>query len=140
MVQRGHSRPLGQWYSICFCDQWNLLFGCSSWQFEQNTSIAINFWSCNGCSFALSCSYSVSWQKGSSLLSTRLLRSNNWVIRIFSCKKIILNYFNRLGFSDFLTVEELVEIFPDLDYVDHDKRKILLVCRKKNNLKNLIYN
>ncbi|CAF0747107.1 unnamed protein product [Brachionus calyciflorus] len=31
-----------------------------------------------------------------------------------------------LGFSNYLTVEELVEIFPDLDYVDHNRRKYLL--------------
>lgn len=31
-----------------------------------------------------------------------------------------------LGFTNYLTVPQLVEVFPELDYVDHEKRKILL--------------
>ena len=33
----------------------------------------------------------------------------------------------RLGFTDYLTVEELASIFPELDYVDHRKRDVLMV-------------
>jgi hypothetical protein len=33
----------------------------------------------------------------------------------------------RLGFHSYILISELVEIFPDLDYVDHEKRKQLLV-------------
>lgn len=32
-----------------------------------------------------------------------------------------------LGFTDYLTVEELASIFPELDYVDHRKRDVLMV-------------
>lgn len=133
MVQRGHSCPLGQWHSVCICDQWNLLFGCSGWQFEQNSPTSIHCRPCGGCSFTLSCSYSVPWQESSSLLPTRLLWPNNRVINEINFrKKNSKIIFSRLGFSDFLTVEELVEIFPDLDYIDHNKRKILLVCLYNN--------
>ena len=33
----------------------------------------------------------------------------------------------RLGFTDYITIDDLVEIFPLLDFVDHNKRKQLLV-------------
>lgn len=33
----------------------------------------------------------------------------------------------RLGFRDFVTIDDLADLFPDLDFVDHKKRKQLLV-------------
>ena len=30
----------------------------------------------------------------------------------------------RLGFKKFTTIEKLVEIFPEFDYVDHERRKL----------------
>ncbi len=34
---------------------------------------------------------------------------------------------NRLGFKSFVTIPELAELFPELDYVDHMNRIRLLV-------------
>ncbi len=30
----------------------------------------------------------------------------------------------RLGFKNYTTIDQLIEIFPDLDYVDHEKRNL----------------
>lgn len=38
-----------------------------------------------------------------------------------------LGLVEELGFKDFITIEALADIFPDLDFVDHKKRKELLV-------------
>ena len=35
--------------------------------------------------------------------------------------------FLRLGFTDYMTIPQLVDIFPELDYVDHNRRKTLQV-------------
>ena len=36
-------------------------------------------------------------------------------------------FIKRLGFTSFITLHDLVNIFPELDYVDHKRRKELLV-------------
>lgn len=50
--------------------------------------------------------------------------------------KYMLNFnfyfINRLGFTSYMTIPELVDIFPELDFVDHNKRKELLVSSKGN--------
>lgn len=38
--------------------------------------------------------------------------------------------FIRLGFKSYTTIAEVAEIFPELDFVDHNKRKELLVIIK----------
>ena len=39
----------------------------------------------------------------------------------------------RLGFSSYITIQELAETFPELDYVDHNKRVELLVSHSSWN-------
>jgi ribonucleotide monophosphatase NagD (HAD superfamily) len=37
---------------------------------------------------------------------------------------IHFNFFCRIGFKKFTTIPDLVDIFPELDYVDHTRRKM----------------
>ncbi|RNA32034.1 cat eye syndrome critical region 5 [Brachionus plicatilis] len=42
------------------------------------------------------------------------------------CQNDSYDLISELGFKDYLTVPELVNIFPDLDFVDHERRHMLL--------------
>ena len=51
------------------------------------------------------------------------------------CQDDSIDLIPELGFSDYILIPQLVEIFPELDYVDHKKRIELLVrkyCIKIN--------
>lgn len=41
------------------------------------------------------------------------------------CQDDGIGLISELGFTDYITIPELVEIFPELDYVDHNRRKVL---------------
>ena len=43
------------------------------------------------------------------------------------CQEESNSLVKELGFSSYMTIDELCELFPELDYVDHRKRKELLV-------------
>lgn len=42
------------------------------------------------------------------------------------CQDDSIGLINELGFHDFITIDDLADLFPDLDFVDHKKRKQLL--------------
>lgn len=46
-----------------------------------------------------------------------------------------LGLVEELGFNDFITIEDLADLFPDLDFVDHKKRKQLLATPMTAELK-----
>jgi hypothetical protein len=35
----------------------------------------------------------------------------------------------RLGFQSYVTISDIANVFPELDFVDHNKRKQLLVYK-----------
>ena len=43
------------------------------------------------------------------------------------CQDDSLGLIPELGFTNYITIPELVEVFPELDFVDHEKRIELLV-------------
>ena len=43
------------------------------------------------------------------------------------CQDDAIELISELGFTDYITIPQLSNIFPDLDYVDHRKRKDLMV-------------
>ena len=48
------------------------------------------------------------------------------------CQNDSIDLIPELGFTNYITIPQLVEIFPELDFVDHDKRKELLVSQVKD--------
>lgn len=43
------------------------------------------------------------------------------------CQEDSIGLISELGFTDYLTIDQFADIFPDWDYVDHNRRKYLLV-------------
>ena len=56
------------------------------------------------------------------------------------CQDDAIELITELGFKSFITVPELSDIFPELDYVDHDRRRALNKMERTEELKQLQIN